>query len=604
MTSTRLARAMFVACCVGASAVVAPPASLHSQAASGAIAGRVITAERDPQPLRRVRVSVNAAGGPQIGRTVVTDDDGQFRVEGLPAGRYAVSAVRPAFLMVASAATPVVTAKQIAVVRAGAATDVELVMIRGGVITGRVLDPEGRRAPHQYVTLFRTTVEQGRARFDPVRVPSANLGFYGVVTDDLGEYRLYGIPPGEYVVAVGRGPSVGYTLRQVTAAEVARAMTLLKESPDARRTPPTFSLTSSASAGPAVFYAPVFYPGTTRASSALPVVVEPESEISGIDMRMELVGTAVVRGTIVGSPLDPGSGRTRMARVVSLGPAIGDRSVEASVVIAADGSFSAAGLTPGEYRLEARTLALSPGPPRVEEWAALDLVIAGQDVEGVHVSLQPALTLAGRTVFAPSSGVSAPASVTVRLIPVDAPAGSWATPLSGAAREGTFELPGVIPGTYRLSAELPRDSPWAFAGATVNGRDAADTAVDIQGPDSARNVVVSFTTGRTHLEGRLVGAGSDAAAFSVLVFPATPVHWFPGSRRVAVIPAADDGSFELQTLPPGRYLVAVLRGAGDADDWGRAVVLDTLTSSSIPVVLEYGRRTVQDIRIVGRASSR
>jgi hypothetical protein len=345
----------------------------------------------------------------------------------------------------------------------------------------------------------------------------------------------------------------------------------------------------------------VFYPGTTRASSALPVVVEPESEISGIDMRMELVGTAVVRGTMVGSPLDPGSGRTRMARVVSLGPAIGDRSVEASVAIAADGSFSAAGLTPGEYRLEARTLALSPGPPRVEEWAALDLVIAGQDVEGVHVSLQPALTLAGRTVFAPSSGVSAPASVTVRLIPVDAPAGSWATPLSGTARDGKFELSGVIPGKYRVSADVPRESPWALAGATVNGRDAADSAVDIQGPDSARDVVLSFTTSRTHLEGTLAGAGSDAAAYSVLVFPANPVHWYPGSRRVAVIPAADDGSFEVQTLPPGRYLVAVLRGAGDADDWGRAAVLDTLTSSSIPVELEHGRRTVQDIRIVGRA---
>ena len=55
---------------------------------AGRIAGRVVSVETEPKPLRRARVTLNGSAL-QTGRTAITSDDGSFAFDGLPPGQYA-----------------------------------------------------------------------------------------------------------------------------------------------------------------------------------------------------------------------------------------------------------------------------------------------------------------------------------------------------------------------------------------------------------------------------------------------------------------------------------------------------------------------------------
>ena len=65
---------------------------------SASISGIVTSDEPQPRPLRRARVMLR--GADPVGSTVITNDDGTFAFEGLPAGRYAVSAAKDEYVTV------------------------------------------------------------------------------------------------------------------------------------------------------------------------------------------------------------------------------------------------------------------------------------------------------------------------------------------------------------------------------------------------------------------------------------------------------------------------------------------------------------------------
>ena len=66
------------------------------QRGSASISGIVTSDEPQPRPLRRARVMLR--GADPLGSAVITNDDGTFAFEGLPAGRYAVSAAKDGYV--------------------------------------------------------------------------------------------------------------------------------------------------------------------------------------------------------------------------------------------------------------------------------------------------------------------------------------------------------------------------------------------------------------------------------------------------------------------------------------------------------------------------
>ena len=143
-------------------------------------------------PVPRARIVVARVGGTvEDYRTGIADANGRFTFRDLTAGRYRVFAERQGFLRgehgrrVASGnGTPVWMVE-------GQPTRITIPMIATGVITGRVLD-NGRPMRNVIVRALRASFFDGQRS-----LASADT----TTTDDLGEYRLFGLAPGNYYVS-------------------------------------------------------------------------------------------------------------------------------------------------------------------------------------------------------------------------------------------------------------------------------------------------------------------------------------------------------------------------------------------------------------------
>src|SRR5206468_5450232 len=73
---------------------------------------------------------------------------------------------------------------------------IDLRVVRGGVITGRVLDEDGEPLARAVVTVQRYQYVRGERQLSPAG---------GDQTDDRGQYRVFGLPPGDYYVSATAG---------------------------------------------------------------------------------------------------------------------------------------------------------------------------------------------------------------------------------------------------------------------------------------------------------------------------------------------------------------------------------------------------------------
>ena len=177
--------------------------------------------------------------------------DGRFQFDRLPAGRFLLTASKPGLGAVAlriaatgpSAGRPVMVAD-------GARVNVQIPMIPGSVIAGTIVDDKGRPLPRQFPWLLESRVVGDRRVIARVRFP-LDVGFFERSTDDRGEFRLFGLPPGTYYLVVS--PSIA-AARVTTADEVRWA-----SQPAGSAAP---------APGPIVGYAPLFFPGTTDPGAA------------------------------------------------------------------------------------------------------------------------------------------------------------------------------------------------------------------------------------------------------------------------------------------------------------------------------------------------
>jgi hypothetical protein len=161
---------------------------------TASLVGRVAAAETG-RPLKRARVTVAPIDGRP--RSVLTDEAGRFAVKDLPAGKYAVSAVKTGFVRTAFGQRRALRDGTPIEVRDGqTVSSVDMILPRGGVITGRLRDEDGEPLSRAGVRALRFQYQRGERRL----MPAGNDQ-----TDDRGEYRIFALPPGEYVVTATVG---------------------------------------------------------------------------------------------------------------------------------------------------------------------------------------------------------------------------------------------------------------------------------------------------------------------------------------------------------------------------------------------------------------
>jgi len=163
-----------------------PPRDARLATGHSAIRGRVLASDGG-QPLRRATVRINAAEL-RVARTAFTDADGRYDFRDLPAGRYSISASKPTFVNWSYGQTlPNGPGKPIALSDNQTADNVDMRLLRGAVITGRVLDEFGEPVPNAAVTALRRQYQQGQSRLSPAGDRAQ--------ANDIGDYRIFGLAP-------------------------------------------------------------------------------------------------------------------------------------------------------------------------------------------------------------------------------------------------------------------------------------------------------------------------------------------------------------------------------------------------------------------------
>src|SRR5207237_280815 len=132
-----------------------------------------------------------------------TDADGHFQLTHVPAGRFYVTAVAPAFYNEVDG-NGYGEGKPVTLTEGESVEEINLALRRGGVITGRLSDATGRPLIQERLTLYRID-PKGEKREHSTR--NYNI----MQTDDRGVYRLYGLPPGRYLVSAGTPVRQGQT---------------------------------------------------------------------------------------------------------------------------------------------------------------------------------------------------------------------------------------------------------------------------------------------------------------------------------------------------------------------------------------------------------
>lgn len=117
----------------------------------------------------------------------VTDEEGNYRITKVRPATYDVVAAAPAYVATDGRKSVIVGPNE-------AIENIDITLLRGGVITGKVTDADGNPVIAEPVYLLAATPRR-------LTGPATQLS---IRTDDRGVYRAYGIPAGSYKVFAGR----------------------------------------------------------------------------------------------------------------------------------------------------------------------------------------------------------------------------------------------------------------------------------------------------------------------------------------------------------------------------------------------------------------
>ncbi len=384
-----------------------------SAAKPSSIAGTVVK-EPGSEALKKVLVQVIAEKAGES-YTASTDSDGHFNIENIAPGRYRVFLERTGFVGINERGLKSDT--NVFTVQAGQALEGLLFrMLSTAVITGRITDEDGD--PMSGVSVFAQRKKPGKTTRDSVASGTTN---------DQGEYRLFGLFPGQYWIVAMPPPD----FRDYDQARKKSA-------------PSTSSGTnnddSQAEAQADTRYLTTYYPGTHDALQATAVTLKAGDEMP-LNFTLFPARTYRIRGLVTGVT----SGQKPTVELFSKA---GDSYRGNTTEIGPDGQFEVRGVGPGSYVLKA-----SSGTESQSLTARQDVSVVAADVEGVKLVPQPSFTISGHLRIENGRADLTQYAVNLRQAELPEDAGFFISQdLFGANapvdRVGDFEWKNVNPGNY------------------------------------------------------------------------------------------------------------------------------------------------------------
>jgi protocatechuate 3,4-dioxygenase beta subunit len=544
------------------------------------ISGQVV-ADHNGAALPMATVAVLGATTGVV-RVTTTDATGHFSVGTLPPDRYTVGASRAPFLGAVAGARRVARPGTPIVVPAGATVrDVQVRLFMGGSLSGRVLDAAGEPVRNATVSVYQRRMQNGE------RV--INRAAPTITTDDLGQYRIHSLPPGEYIISA-MASALGPVGNRLTDAEVDAI--LAGQAPSTPNPAARIGLPNTPSA-------PTYFPNVVSMADAQALTVGVAEDRAGLDITLTEAPPVRIEGTVT-----TGDGSPLPQVIVTLAAASGGGAVSPNSALRpeADGRFSMSIRLPNTYTVSARTL----GAPQL--FAMTSVEVRDTDVLGVSLVLRMPMAVSGR--FAAQGTSPAPALTSVRLsmLPLSPVAGPATTPtVSTTAADGTFRITGLLPGRYHFSGApffgaSTASVQWGVESITLDGTDITDRAFEVSGERPPKEVVVTLTDRWQQISGRLLDDQNRGVSdFTVMAFPADETLWLWQTRRIVTATPGTDGAYTLggpgpAMLPAGEYYLAVVTDVSRDEQFDPAF-LKTLIPAALRVTLEPGGRVNTDVRV-------
>jgi hypothetical protein len=199
-------------------------------------------------------------------------------------------------------------------------------------------------------------------------------------------------------------------------------------------------------------------------------------------------------------------------------------------------------------------------------------------------------------VFAEPDPHPDPAGVRVVLEPTVRSAGLTAAVTAAVRSDGTFDIAGVLPGSYRLLATLAgrasTQNAWTLRSSVLLGQQTLDRAVRLDSQTVVVDAVVTFSDRMADVSGTIAPPG--AAGARVILFPTDPALCDPDAPRIRSVVAAENGTYLFRGVLPGSYFVAVTDNP-EPEAWRDEEFLRGLAASAARVDVVDGRSVIHNL---------
>ncbi len=516
-----------------------------------AVAGRIVTAA-DGSPLKSARVALlpeHSHSDKEIYATT-SDADGRFILKDVPPGRYEFLASHTGFVRQYYKAKGDDEGVMLSLKAAEKVSDVIFRLKLAAVITGRVSNEDGEAMQRMQVVALRQPDDEEEDDEDPSPRRKQELEqVSSAQTDDRGQYRVFGLKPGEYYIRVDDSfqPLYGglveddYWLKEKLGSE----------------------------------YASVYYPGVKEVAQAQVIPVKAGDEVQA-NVIMRRVKTVEVAGRVIDA-----SGPAANASV-SLEPVEENYSAfDRQDTTDEKGNFRLKGVPEGSYFVNVHKR--SDGGLVLESWARQRIEVNGENVESLTIVLGGGATIQGKlAVNGPASAILD--RINVALITIDEHEQSVES--SRVKKDGTFEMKSVPDGNYAVNIwGLENDT---YVKAVRHGADDVLEKGLRVGNGSGGKLEVVLSSDGAQLEGSVSDDDGVVIGARVRVVPdpLTPYNRFRSHRT-----STDQrGHFLLIGLTPGKYRVSARSPLSS----------DTSSSKSEPqpVTLSENDHKTIDLKIV------
>jgi hypothetical protein len=485
---------------------------LFGQSPTGCfLSGRIVNAANG-EPVRNARLVLhradNPAGstGPPASFTTMADDRGIFAMKDIDPGKYRFSVQRAGFADAEYGARR--PGREGITLSLDAGQRLENLVFRltpHAVISGRITDQDGDPVDRVVVTANRYSYRMGKRQL--VQAGTA-------MTDDLGEYRMFGLAPGRYYVSATYRGFYGY---------MGMAMRPTGKTADES-------------------YAPTYYPGTIEAGNASALDLAAGTQLRGVDFALIKAHTVRVRGR-VSSP----EGVNREFVMIMLVPRglLTWELVRRARASDAQGNFELADVRPGTYYVT-----VFAGDSKNTYTARQQIEVASANIDGVMLNLSAGFELTGQVRFEGPP----PPSLTELAVSLDSRESGeirfGPMPNGHVKDDGSFTLPNTGMDVYRARIGGLPDG-YYLKSVRMGDDEVRETGIDMRrGPAGPLVLTISARAGQ--VEGIVFDARQQGFAGATVVLVPEP-KLRDRSEDFKQVTTDQYGRFILKTIEPGEY---------------------------------------------------